>query len=179
MMLQLVQRGVGLAGIAGACLALAAYGGGGSDASATGSAQMPAPCSPPPFDASDPGATVLDRAHFPGYVTRGWEQGDELQSDPRGNGDEFSKQALEIHGADLVVLQVPRKSRRSVDLTGWGSTTGRFRSDSIRIELGDSGQCEGIWPGGFYFKRDQCFKLNVKANGRTATVPFGLGKSCA
>ena len=165
--------------MAGACVALAACGGGSSEASAAAdSTPAPSRCSPPPFDTSDPGATVLDRAHFPGYVTRGWEQGDELQADPRGKGQEFSKQALEIHGSDLVVLQVPRKARRSVDLTGWGSTSGRFRSDSIRIEFGDSGQCEGTWPGGFYFERDQCFRLTVKAAGRKATVPFGLGKSC-
>lgn len=178
-MLRLVQRGVGLASIAGACFALAACEGGSSDAStAAGSAPLPSRCSPPPFDAEDPGATVLGRAHFPGYSTGGWEQGDELQVDPRSNGEKFSKQALEIHGSDPVVLQVPRKSRRSVDLAGWGSTSGRTRSDSIRIEFGDSGQCEGIWPGGFYFKRDQCFKLTVKADGHKATVPFGLGKSC-
>ena len=178
-MLQLVQRGVGLAGITGACLALAACGGGGSDASAEGSAQIPAGCSTPPFDASDAGATVLGRVHFPGYVTPGWKQGDELQTDPRGKGGDFAKQALEVHGVELVVLQVPRNARRSIDLTGWGSTTGRFRSDTVRIELGDSGQCEGIWPGGFFFKRDRCLKLNVKADGRTAKVPFGLGRSCA
>lgn len=175
-----MQRGAGLVGVAGACLAFAACGGGDGDAVAAGSAQLSARCTPSPFDASDHGAIVLGRAQFYGYGG-GWEQGDELQSDPRGNGITFSKQALEIHGADLVVLQVPRNARRSVDLTGWGSTNGSFKSDSVRIELGDTGgvnQCEGIWPGGFYFKRDQCLELNVKADGRTARVPFGLGESC-
>ena len=145
---------------------------------ATGPAPVASRCSPSLFDSSGPGATVLGLAHFPGYVTRGWEQGDELQSEPRGNGVKFSKQALEIHGSDLVVLQVPRQAQRSVDLTGWGGSNSRFRSDTIRIELGGGGQCQGIWPGGFYFKRDQCLELNVKAGGRTATVPFGLGESC-
>jgi len=124
---------------------------------------------------------VLGRAHFFGYVTPGWKQGDKLQLDPMGKGKWFVKQALEVKGSDPVVFQVPRRAQRSVDLVDWGRAAqgaGSKGSDKITVDLGAIGECQGVWPGGFNITRKQCFTLKVEADDRTARVPFGLGKSC-
>lgn len=135
-----------------------------------------APCPPPPFGSAAGGATVFNRAQFPGYG-QGWEQGDELQVNPRAGG-RFSKQALLVRGKDPLIFRLPQRAQRSVDLVGWGKGTSAFRADRIKIDLGREGVCEGAWPGGFSFTKSQCLQLIVKAGQRRARVPFGLGRSC-
>lgn len=127
-----------------------------------------------------PGAIALGRAHFFGYDIPGWKQGDELQlAGNRGHGWTV-KQPLEIRGGEPVVLRVPPEARRSVDLVGWGDVGSGWRggTDRITIDLGADELCQGIWPGGFVITRKQCLHLQVAADGRTARVPFGLGRSC-
>jgi hypothetical protein len=127
-----------------------------------------------------PGATALGRAHFFGYVTSGWKQGDELQLSRIGKGKWAVKQALEVRGDDPIVFQVPPGSRDSVDLVGWDGVGNGWNGgvDRIAIDLGASGFCHGAWPGGFVITRRQCFSLKVEADDRTARVPFGLGRFC-
>lgn len=163
-------------GAVAAAVAVAVIAASGSDPTEPKASGSQSACEPPiRFETA--GKTVLNRVRFPGYGTKDLRVGEMLQVDPRGKTD-FSKLGLEVRGSAPVVLVVPRRSRRSVDLAGWGANTSGFRADRITIDLGSDGACHGIWPGGFYFNQNQCLNLEVRTKHRTARMPFGLGRDC-
>lgn len=133
-------------------------------------------CVSPP--SVEDGTTVLDRIHF---YDNGIDQGDKVQSDGRADGSRSTKQGLVIEGAGTVVLRIPASARPSVVISAWGTNNGNETMRVARIRHEEppcSGNKWAAYAGGFDFRGKQCLRLRVEADGHSAKVPFGLGKSC-
>jgi hypothetical protein len=97
-----------------------------------------------------------------------------------GNGTFSAKQPVLVDGNTSVVLRLPASAPRSLVMDGLGTNNAKDKMRVVRLHQ-DSDPCGTSWAayaGGFTFKRKQCLRLQVEVDGRDATVPFGLGKSC-
>jgi hypothetical protein len=121
--------------------------------------------------------------YFTGAAVAGWRQEDELQSSRLPHGKRFAKVGVGIRGTAPVTLRVPPAGEGSVSMTGWSLPGGANReSKVIWISQRIDGRCADaewrMYPGGLEFRGPQCLRLIVEAGGRTAGVPFGLGRPC-
>jgi hypothetical protein len=125
------------------------------------------------------GQIVLDRVGFIGYPPAGERPGRELQSDRWGDR-RFAKLAVQVRGGGPVHFSVPASGRGSVELRGWDGDVEPARR--LLVEAPVTGDCSDFaWtahPGGFLFDRPVCLRLRVESEGRSASVPFGLGRDC-
>jgi hypothetical protein len=101
----------------------------------------------------------------------------------RAGEDRFGKYGLEVRAGRAIVLEVPRRWRRTYSLS-FGSASASVRRVADGAAVVTVHACAGLlgpwnrYPGGYELRRGACVPLVVRVGARSQRIRLSVGRHC-